>query len=108
MLKLRCLWVVPTTNLANEVGVRGALGLDVVWLVVDVVAGEGYTSGVVSVVGVGVKVVNSIVFAAVIDGRNVIPGVAIGALESDLSNNGCGSAIAPGRHHSKLFNKSAL
>jgi hypothetical protein len=68
MLKLRCLRVVTPTNLANQMGVRGALGLDVVWLVVDIVAGEGYASRVVSVVGVRVKEVNPIVFAAVING----------------------------------------
>jgi len=48
-------------------GVIGGLSLLVVWLVVDVGAGEGDTSRIVAVVGVGVEEVNTGVVAAAIN-----------------------------------------
>ena len=63
---MSCLWA-SATDEGDQMGVIGGLSLLVVWLVVDVGAGEGDTSRIVAVVGVGVEEVNTGVVAAAIN-----------------------------------------
>jgi hypothetical protein len=85
-VKSRCLKV-SSTDLADQVGIISGLGLLVVWLVEDVIAGEAHASGVVAGVGSGVKVVNPSVVAAAVDSRHVEVSVAVSSLEVDLPDD---------------------
>ncbi len=68
-------------------GIISGLGLLVVWLVGDVIAGEAHASGIVAGVGSGVKVVNPSVVAAAVDSRYVEVSVAVSSLEVNLPND---------------------
>jgi hypothetical protein len=73
--------------LADQVGIISGLGLLVVWLVEDVVAGEAHASGIVAGVRSGVKVVNPSVVTAAVDSRHVEISVAVSSLEVNLPND---------------------